>query len=220
VGQIRTNNEDAFGNAWFDDESLLVVVCDGMGGHEAGEVASGIAVRVIEEVMAEDLGLDPRARLYDSLMQANEAILEEGQRSGTGGMGTTAIVALMQGSNIHVGMVGDSRLFHIRNGRMIWRTLDHTRVQMLLDEGMLSEDEARGHPESGMLTRALGHSRMADGTPLAPEVFADPVSIEPGDAVVMSSDGLHDLVEDWEIAKAVAGAAPEAAAESLVALAN
>jgi serine/threonine protein phosphatase PrpC len=129
-------------------------------------------------------------------------------------------VALMQGSNIHVGMVGDSRLFHIRNGRMIWRTLDHTRVQMLLDEGMLSEDEARGHPESGMLTRALGHSRMADGTPLAPEVFADPVSIEPGDAVVMSSDGLHDLVEDWEIAKAVAGAAPEAAAESLVALAN
>jgi len=219
VGRVRSNNEDAYGKCWLPDESLLVVVCDGMGGHEAGEVASGLAVRVVEEVMTQDLESDPRERIYNALLEANAAILDEGSRSGTSGMGTTSIIAHIHGQTVHLGLIGDSRLFHIRRGRLLWRTLDHTRVQMLVDEGMITDEESRTHPEAGMLTRALGHSKMADGRALEPDVLLEPLHIEEHDTLVLSSDGLHDLLFDWEIAQAVAGRTSEDAAAYLVKLA-
>lgn len=219
VGRVRTNNEDSAGHAWLEDGSLFVVVADGMGGHEAGEVASGLAVQVLEEVVGRDTDTDPRERLYHGLLEANEAILQEGRVSGTRGMGTTAIAAICRGAEIHVGLVGDSRLYHIRKGQLVWRTLDHTRVQTLIDTGEIEEEEAREHPESGMLTRALGHSRMADGRPLVPDVLAEPLQIEADDALVMCSDGLHDLLEDWEIGTLIAGREPADAAQQLVELA-
>ncbi len=216
VGRVRTNNEDSHGHAWLKDGSLFVIVADGMGGHEAGEVASGLAVQVVEEVCGREVETDPRERLYNGLLEANEAILDEGKASGTRGMGTTAITGILKGPEIHVGLVGDSRLYHVRRGHMVWRTLDHTRVQMLLDQGEISDEEARHHPEAGMLTRALGHSRMADGRPLVPDVLAEPLFIEADDALIMCSDGLHDLMEDWEISQMVAGHTPEEAAELLI----
>jgi len=219
VGRVRTNNEDSHGHAWLDDGSLFVMVADGMGGHEAGEVASGLAVQVLEDVVARDVDADPRERLYNGLLESNEAILEEGRASGTKGMGTTAIAAICKGPEIHVGLVGDSRLYQIRKGQLVWRTLDHTRVQMLLDQGEIDDVQARQHPESGMLTRALGHSRMADGRPLVPDVLAEPLEIELRDTIVMCSDGLHDLLEDWEIGQLVAGRPPSQAAQELVELA-
>lgn len=219
VGRVRTNNEDSCGHAWLTDGSLFVVVADGMGGHEAGEVASGLAVQVLEEVVGRDAVQDPRERLFHGLLEANEAILKEGRASGTRGMGTTTIAAILRGPEVHVGLVGDSRLYHIRKGHLVWRTLDHTRVQMLIDHGEVSEGEARNHPESGMLTRALGHSRMADGRPLVPDVLAEPLQLEPEDSLVMCSDGLHDLLEDWEIGQVVAGREPLEAAKELVRLA-
>lgn len=219
VGRVRTNNEDSHGHAWLDDGSLFVMVADGMGGHEAGEVASGLAVQVLEDVVARDTDADPRERLYHGLLESNEAILEEGRASGTKGMGTTAIAAICKGPEVHVGLVGDSRLYQIRRGQLVWRTLDHTRVQMLLDQGEISDEQARQHPESGMLTRALGHSRMADGRPLVPDVLAEPLQIERDDTIVMCSDGLHDLLEDWEIGQLVAGRTPSEAAKELIELA-
>ncbi len=219
VGRVRTNNEDSSGHAWLPDGSLFVIVADGMGGHEAGEVASGLAVQVLEEVVGRDAVQDPRERLFHGLLEANEAILKEGRASGTRGMGTTTVAAILRGPEVHVGLVGDSRLYHIRRGHLVWRTLDHTRVQMLIDHGEVSEDDARNHPESGMLTRALGHSRMADGRPLVPDVLAEPLHIEAEDTLVMCSDGLHDLLEDWEIGQVVAGREPLEAAKELVRLA-
>lgn len=219
VGRVRTNNEDSFGHRWLADGTLFVMVADGMGGHEAGEVASGLAVQVVEEVVERDLEGDPRERLYHALLEANHAILEEGDRSGTRGMGTTSIVALIRGDRAYVALVGDSRCYHIRRGQLLWRTLDHTRVQMLLDNGEISEDDARNHPEAGMLTRALGHERMADGRGLEPDVLAEPLQLEPTDTLVLCSDGLHDLVEDWEIGQIIGGRAPEEAARALVATA-
>jgi protein phosphatase len=216
VGRVRTNNEDSHGHAWLEDGSLFVIVADGMGGHEAGEVASGLAVRVVEEIVSRDIDGDPRERLYNGLLEANEEILEEGRSSNTSGMGTTAVCGVFKGSHIYIGQVGDSRLFHIRKGQLVWRTLDHTRVQMLLDTGEISEEEARSHPESGMLTRALGHSRMADGRTLVPDVIGEPIEIGEDDTVVLSSDGLHDLLEDWEISQMVAGKTPAEAADLLV----
>jgi len=218
VGRIRTNNEDSADHLWLDDESLFVIVADGMGGHEAGEVASGLAVKVLSEAVRRS-DSDPRQRLYDGLLEANEAIMAEGRSSHTEGMGTTAIVALLQGPEVFVGLVGDSRLYQVRRGHPIWRTNDHTRVQLLVDRGELDERDARDHPESGMLTRALGHSRMSDGEPLVPDVIDDPLTLEPQDALVLCSDGLHDLVDDEEIGEIVAGSTPDEAARALVELA-
>ena len=219
TGRVRTNNEDSHGHTWLPDGSLFVIVADGMGGHEAGEVASGLAVQVLEEVVSRDAVGDPRERLYHGLLEANEAILQEGRASGTRGMGTTSVAAILKGPEVHIGLVGDSRLYHIRKGHLIWRTLDHTRVQQLVDHGEIPEDNARHHPDAGMLTRALGHSRMADGRPLVPDVLAEPLYIEASDALVMCSDGLHDLLEDWEIGQVVAGREPSEAAQELVRLA-
>lgn len=219
VGRIRDNNEDSYGSAWLDDGSLFVMVADGMGGHEAGEVASNLAVQAVEDAITREPDGDPRTRMFDALLEANSAILDEGARSGTRGMGTTAIIAVLKGNQCFVGQVGDSRAYLVRSGKTIFRTNDHTRVQMLVDEGRLAAEEARNHPEAGMLTRALGHARMADGRPLVPDILAEPLVLEPDDAVVLSSDGLHDLVEDWEIAEIVAGKAPSEAVQDLIELA-
>jgi protein phosphatase len=219
VGRVRDNNEDAHGSAWLDDGSLFVIVADGMGGHDAGEVASGLAVQVVEEAVARDIAVDPRERLYHALLEANEAILDEGARSGTRGMGTTSITVICKGSEIYVGQIGDSRAYQFRNGQMVWRTSDHTRVQMLIDQGQITEEESRVHPEAGMLTRALGHSRMADGRPLVPDVLNEPVHLQTNDTLVMCSDGLHDLLEDWEIGQAISDKTPDEAAAVLVEMA-
>ncbi len=216
VGRVRTNNEDSYGHRWLDDGSLFIIVADGMGGHEAGEVASGLAVQVVEEVVERDPEGDPRERMYNALLEANSAILDEGDRGGTRGMGTTAICGLLRGNEAYIALVGDSRCYHIRRGQLLWRTLDHTRVQMLLDTGEIDEEQARTHPEAGMLTRALGHERMADGRSLEPDVLAEPLLLEGDDTLVLCSDGLHDLVEDWEIGRLVAGKSPEQAAQDLV----
>jgi PPM family protein phosphatase len=219
VGRVRDNNEDSFGHAWMSDSGLFVIVADGMGGHEAGEVASSLAVQVMQDSVTATPSEDPRTRLYNACIEANEAILDEGRRSGTSGMGTTIISCVMQGAEMFICQVGDSRAYQIRNGHCIWRTQDHTRVQMLLEQGMITEEEARDHPESGMLTRALGHSRMADGRPLEPHVEAEAVVLEDMDCIIMSSDGLHDLVEDWEIARIVAGKQPDEASQELIEMA-
>jgi hypothetical protein len=90
---------------------------------------------------------------------------------------------------------------------------------MLLDRGEIDEETAKDHPEMGMLTRALGHAKMADGRPLTPDVIEDPLLLEDDDALVLSSDGLHDLAEDWEIGRLVSGQPPGEGADALVALA-
>lgn len=216
VGRVRSNNEDAYGVRWLDDGTLFVIVADGMGGHEAGEVASGLAVRVLEETVTRDPDADPRERMYNGLLEANTSIIEEGRASGTRGMGTTAVIGMFKGSEVHVGLVGDSRLYHFRRGQLLWRTLDHTRVQMLIDQGEISDEDARSHPESGMLTRALGHARMADGRPLTPDVLAEPLFLEEEDLLVLCSDGCHDLLEDWEIGQLASGLEPDEACKRLI----
>lgn len=220
TGHVRANNEDSHRSRWLDDGSLLVAVCDGMGGHEAGEVASRIAVDTVEDVVTRADPTDaPQQVLYDALMAANRAILAEAKAIGRKGMGTTAVLGLVRGERVYVALIGDSRLYHIRDGHLVERTRDHTRVEARLQRGEISEAEARDHPEAGILTRALGHERMANRQPLEPEVFAQPLYLEGGDALVLSTDGLHDLVEDWEIAAVVAGTTAVKAAPALVRLA-
>ncbi len=219
TGKVRSNNEDSWGTRWTEDGSLLVLVCDGMGGHEAGEVASRLAVDTIVSEIVKANAPDPRHRIYNAFLRANEAIVAEGQRIGRRGMGTTGVLAHVRGPEVFVGLVGDSRLLHIRRGHLVWRTLDHTRVQSLVDRGVISEEEARSHSDAGMLTRALGHARMSNGEALEPEVLREPLKLQQGDALVLCSDGCHDLLEDWEIARAVAGATAAEASDRLVSMA-
>lgn len=219
VGRMRDNNEDSFGEGWLDDGSLFLMVADGMGGHEAGEVASNLAVRVVRDALVGPSDRDPRERLHDGLMAANEAILAEGKATGVKGMGTTAAVLLLRESAAWIAVVGDSRVYHFRHGHRMFRTRDHTRVQALVDAGTLQDHEVRTHPEAGMLTRALGHPRMSDGRPLVPEVLQAPLHLEDRDALVLSSDGLHDLVDDEEIGQLVANNTADEAARALVQLA-
>lgn len=219
VGRVRSNNEDAWGARWLPDGSLLLVVCDGMGGHEAGEVASNLAVEVISNVVLHSDTTTPQAALYEALIAANQAIVDESRNAGRRGMGTTAIVALVRGREVYAGLVGDSRMYHVRRGHVALRTVDHTRVQSLVDRGEIRREDAREHPDAGMLTRALGHARMSNGLPLVPEVFAEAIHLEDGDSIILSSDGMHDLVEDWEVAATIAGETPDRAAEALVDLA-
>lgn len=216
VGRVRPNNEDSYGLQWLPDGTLLVIVADGMGGHEAGEVASRLAVDTITAELLEQPVPDPRHRLYNAFLAANRAILEEGQRGGKRGMGTTSVVTVVRGREAFVAQVGDSRLLHVRRGHLVWRTLDHTRVQSLVDRGLIREDEARSHSDAGMLTRALGHARMSNGDPLEPEVQREPLRLEEGDTLVLCTDGCHDALEDWEIAMAVAGSSGEEACERLI----
>lgn len=224
TGKVRPNNEDAWGTRWLANGRLLVVVADGMGGHAAGEVASRMAVEVLSDVVtsgdaAAEAGVEEAtaAQLERGLSRANQAIIDEGRRVGRRGMGTTAIVAVVDGDQVNVAHVGDSRLFHVRGGAVIWRTTDHTRVQALVARGEIAEAEARFHADAGILTRALGHARMSNGEALKPEVRGEPLALLPGDALVMSSDGLHDLVDDEEIGDVVDGRTAESAADALVA---
>ncbi len=219
TGLERSNNEDAYAVRWREDGGLLVVVCDGMGGHAAGEVASQLAVETFQRIVGSDLRWDPRDSVREAYMEANRTIIDEGKRTGRRGMGTTTVVGVLRGPEAWVGLVGDSRLFHVRRGHIMWRTTDHTRVQALVERGIISESEARQHPDAGVLTRALGHAKMSNGQRFEPEVHAEPLTLQAGDALVLCTDGLHDLLEDWEVAREVNGRTADEAASALVALA-
>ncbi len=219
VGHHRDNNEDSFGYTWHEDSSLVAIVCDGMGGHSAGEVASLIAVQTLKTRLGTGALDTPNDSLHAAMLEANEAIIAEAKAAGRKGMGTTAITAIVQGHTVYVGQIGDSRLYHCRQGEVLTRTRDHTRVEARLQRGEITESEARDHPESGILTRALGHRKMANREQLVPELREQAILLSPGDALVLSTDGLHDLVEDWEIAHLVEGHTAGQAAERMVKLA-
>jgi PPM family protein phosphatase len=221
VGRERELNEDAHGELILEDGGLLLVVADGMGGHAAGEVASGLAVDTLLEAAREGAQRDPREVLARALIAASDRIMAEvANRPEAAGMGTTIVTAWVRRDRAWIAHVGDSRLYHVRRGLVVWRTIDHTRVQSLVDAGLLTADEARVHPDANVITRALGHLH-SDGGPVAPEVHHEPLVLEPGDALVLCSDGLHDSVEDVEVAElASSGWPPELIARRLVALAN
>lgn len=206
VGLVRGHNEDSF---------LLRVplfaVCDGMGGHAAGEVASAIAVDTI--------GQKAPATADDTLLgaaieAANLAVIN-GAEAGIGkpGMGCTASAVLIEGSKMAVGHVGDSRVYLLRRGTLVRVTHDHSYVEELVDSGQITADEARIHPSRSIITRALGSD---------PDMYADHFSLEVrnGDRIIVCSDGLSSMVPDADIESvAVSAASAQQAADNLVAAA-
>ena len=204
VGLVRGHNEDSF-----LIQAPLFAVCDGMGGHAAGEVASAIAVRTIAEKAP--AGADD-VLLGAAVEAANTAVIQ-GAEDGVGkpGMGCTASCCLLEEGKMSVAHVGDSRIYLLRRGTIVRVTHDHSYVEELVDSGQITADEARTHPSRSIITRALGSD---------PEMYADHFSLEVanGDRIIVCSDGLSSMISDADIESvAVSAASAQQAADNLVA---
>lgn len=185
VGCVRSHNEDSY-----LVQSPLFCVCDGMGGHAAGEVASSIAVETIAKTAPHTA--DP-ALLGAAIEAANAAVIEAALNGlGKPGMGCTATAAYIEGNTIAIAHVGDSRAYLLHDGTLIRVTRDHSYVEELVDAGEITADEARVHPNRSVITRALGSD---------PAMYADHFSlnIEEGDRLILCSDGLSSMIPDGEI---------------------
>jgi serine/threonine protein phosphatase PrpC/formylglycine-generating enzyme required for sulfatase activity len=219
VGRHRELNEDTVLVREVGDAKLLIL-CDGMGGHTAGDVASQEAALAIAGAVADALS-DGRARrepvetLSWALLHAHEQVLAEAARTGARGMGCTAVVALVLDGSAWVAWVGDSRLYHFNAGRLEHRTVDHSRVQAMVDHGILTPEEAAVHPDSHVLTMAIGGSGK-----VVPSVWGEPIVLREGDVLLLSSDGLHNSMDENDLAAVMGGQEPQRAAELLVREAN
>ena len=208
TGRRRRRNEDAY-----VCEPPLFAIADGMGGAQAGEVASRLAAAALKESGAETGGEE---RIYDLIQEANRRVYDRSSTDpSTSGMGTTITVALVEDGNVAFGHVGDSRAYLIRDRRMEQITEDHSLVNELMKSGKLSREEAEAHPQRSVITRALGTD---------PDVDVDTFTIEAqsGDVFLLCSDGLTDMVGEDEILELVDGnrADIDAALKTLVKAAN
>lgn len=194
----------------------LWAVADGVGGYEAGDVASKMAVDILAANVrsAWERGGAPAVFLGQAIRSINEAILAESDRRGADGMGTTLTTVAFDGEYLYLGHTGDTRAYLIRGGNIRQLTDDHSLVGELMRKGTLTESEAMQHPQRNVITHALG---------LEPEARIDVAKerAESGDRVVVCSDGLTGLVSADEIMNVVlAGTGPDAAARELVEMSN
>jgi serine/threonine protein phosphatase PrpC len=209
VGLRRERNEDFLG-VQETPNGLLLVVCDGMGGHEGGDRASRLAVETFIESALRDGGA-PREILARAVERANAAVYEDASRpTGRLGMGTTLVAALLSGSTATVVNVGDSRAYLFSRSRLSRITRDHSMVGELVAQGKISEEEARVHPQRNLITRALGTRAQVE-----PDLFDVPLA--DGDRLLLATDGLHGMVTDETIALIVGkGESPERTCDALV----
>jgi serine/threonine protein phosphatase PrpC len=221
VGCVREVNEDSSKYVRpADTESLrnkgsLMLVCDGMGGHSAGEVASRIAVEVISRIYYEQAdGAHPA--LASAFQEANREIYEASQKDqNLKGMGTTGTALVLRNGHAFAAHVGDSRIYLVRNDQIYAMTQDHSEVMEMVRRGLLSLEEARHHPDKNVILRALGsHPEVEVST------WDAPFPLREKDLFLLCSDGLYDLVEDDEIRRLAISSAPQSACESLIALAK
>lgn len=196
VGRVRSGNEDSY---LVDDVLGLFAVADGMGGHAAGEIASGTAVEALRAAVARGLSIT------DAVVDANNAVFERARRDPSlRGMGTTLTATVpLGGRHLEIGQVGDSRAYLIRNGTMERVTRDHSIVDELVRSGRITADEAAEHPQRNIVTRALG---------IDPDVEVDTYTLEvaDGDRLLLCSDGLTSMVRDPDIADIATGSDPSA----------
>ena len=221
VGCHRSNNEDYYcyaepaGDEEFTRKGRLIVIADGMGGHEGGQFASAVAVESVRAAYLASEAEAPDAALVEALQIAHQAIQDFAhEHPELEGMGTTCIAVVVRGSELTYAHIGDSRLYLVRNGAITQLTEDQTVVNKLVHQGLLSPEDAADHPDRGVLTAALGI-----GAGVAAEVPEAPIALDPGDVILMCTDGLHDLVSDQELA-AVAANPPAAACRELIELAK
>jgi protein phosphatase len=212
VGKTRDHNEDDYGygeGARIERFGELLVVCDGMGGHASGEVASHLGVETIIAAYYADPGDDRVAALRQAFEEANARIHAEGR----GSMGTTGVAALLHHDALHMANVGDSRGYLIRGGELRQITRDHSLVSEQVAAGVITAEQARSLYYRNVITRALGYQAE-----VTVDMFRWP--LQPGDVIVLCSDGLHGLVSDDEIARIALHESLDEAVDQLIDLAN
>jgi PPM family protein phosphatase len=226
IGQLRKENEDTIAS---DAEIGLVVLADGMGGYNAGKVASEIAVLTIVAELKERMqhfklgqieqesGMQAEVQLLrKAVIEANLAIYNVSCRQRQcAGMGTTLVTALFTNDHVLVGHVGDSRMYRLREHRLTLLTEDHSLLQEQVRSGLITPEQARQSPNKNLITRALG---------IAPEIELElhEYSVQPEDLFLLCSDGLSDLVEDIDIQSVLDSLTTklDLAAQKLVEMAN
>jgi PPM family protein phosphatase len=219
-GRTRDNNEDSVA---FDEDALTAVLADGMGGYNAGEIASGMATAFIKSELSRwllEAGKDASDKEVRRAMEicvdnANLSIFNSASFNASyAGMGTTLVVAVFRGSSLWVGHIGDSRCYRLRQGVLQQLTKDHSLLQEQIDAGLVSPEQAANSSIKNLVTRALG---VEDSVMLE----INEHQVELGDLYLMCSDGLSDMVDDAAIAKIVtSGADLEHIASMLVDAAN
>ncbi|MCM1110106.1 MAG: Stp1/IreP family PP2C-type Ser/Thr phosphatase [Clostridium sp.] len=198
VGQRRSANEDSCGNG-LTINGLVATVCDGMGGHVGGATASKIAVETIFDVLNNRFFDDPREAIGVAIDRANEAILQyAAEHPELQGMGSTCVLLIVRDGKVYIGHVGDSRIYLIRRHTIKQLTTDHSYVQMLVDSGTITPEEAERHPRKNEITNALGIPTMQPAT-----VKPEPITPEIGDCFLLCSDGLSGMVPNNKIERVI-----------------
>ena len=198
-GVIREQNQDAFAHRVLEDGRVLAVVCDGMGGARAGNVASTMAVeRFLESFLHPEDAAEDRERLEQAAVQANRAVYHRASTDADcTGMGTTLVAVLAGEWEAAVLNEGDSRAYHIARGQIRRITRDHSLVEHLVQRGELTREKARvNHPHRNLITRALGSEPE-----LRADYFRQP--LEPGDVLLLCSDGLSNMLTDQELLEVI-----------------
>jgi protein phosphatase len=234
-GESGKNNEDFFSVTHYRLEtgktpSLLAVVTDGIGGHQAGEVASQLAGETIVAAVAASSGRDPVNQLRAAVSEAARGVMRASQESlDRSGMGSTVAVVWVIGDRVYAAYVGDSRIYLLHQGVLRQLSIDHTWVQEALEHGVITPEEAHDHPHAHVLRRHLGGQleaqpdmrlRMSDDETDEHSLANQGLRLKPGDQILLCTDGLTDLVEDRELRETITTKPPKEAAQALVDLAR
>ena len=235
-GMSGKNNEDNYSVSAYqnsrDDEttSLLAVISDGVGGHQAGEIASEMAVDIITSEIANSDVLNPIQSLIDAITFASQEIYSASQTGkGRLGMGATVACVWLIGKRLYAATVGDSRIYLIRRRSIRQLSIDHTWIQEALDLGVITPNDVQGHPNSHVIRRYLGSPeppdvdvriRMNDRESAEQSVKHQGEVLQKGDIIVLCTDGLTDLVSDAEILVEYTDNPLDSAVENLIELAN
>lgn len=194
-GLVREVNEDRFAGEVFSPDFAYGVVCDGLGGENAGGVASAIACEEIRRMLESSYreGLDQRSVymiLESAVTTANAMVYDKAAQDPEtmAGMGTTVCLAVVTGRQAYLASVGDSRGYLLRGEELRQLTVDHTRAQMLLERGRITAEQAQTHPDRHSLTRAVGVESTVD-------IAYSTAGLEPGDILLLCSDGLYNMLD-------------------------
>lgn len=203
IGCVRELNEDSYCICGFENNSEpgFCVVADGMGGHNAGEVASKLAIDFIKDSLGDiitgDFSTDIPRKINDAVNSANESIFKLSRKDDSrAGMGTTTVLCAFAGSEGYIANVGDSRAYACRKDEIYQITIDHSMVEEMVATGTITREEARVHPQKNIITRAIGSD---DNT--RADIFE--YEYKEGDCIVLCSDGLSGMVDDETILETV-----------------
>lgn len=199
-GIVRETNQDAFSYDILSPTAYFAVVCDGMGGANAGNVASELAVRTISDYIKRSYRMGMSSSQIENILRsatysANTNVFEASNKDQLlNGMGTTVVLMLVEGSTGYILHIGDSRAYSYSDGCLRQLTIDHSVVQNMIDSGEITPDEAKIHPNKNIITRALGVTDDVRGD-------LDFIELNAGDIILLCSDGLSNFVSNEEISQ-------------------